>query len=174
MDSSDEFILVGKVSGVFGVKGWMKVFSFTDPRQNILNYSPIYISQKGKWVEVKVLDGRMQGKGVVISLDKVTDPDHVLPLIGAELAIKATQLVKPAENEFYWSELIGLTVVNLNNDVFGQVDSLCETGAHDVLLVKDKQQKTERLIPFVLGEIVKSVDLEKEIIHVDWEMDYLR
>ena len=173
MADSEEFILVGKISGVFGVKGWMKVFSFTDPRKNILNYSPLYISRKGEWIEAKIVGGRTQGKGIVMGLLDVSDPDQVLPLIGSELAIKATQLTTTADNEFYWSQLIGLTVVNLNNDVLGQVASLFETGAHDVLSVKDKD-KTERLVPFVMDEIVKSVDLDKAIIQVDWEMDYLR
>lgn len=172
MESSEEFVLVGKISGVFGVKGWMKIFSFTDPRKNILSYSPIYISRKGEWVEAKVAGGRVQGKGVVIGLVDVTDPDQVLPLIGSELAIKKEQL-KPAGNgQFYWSELIGLTVTNLDDAVLGQVDSLFETGARDVLLVKDKAQKIERLIPFVMDEIVELVDLDKGIIRVDWELDY--
>ena len=172
MESSEEFVLVGKISGVFGVKGWMKIFSFTDPRKNILSYSPIYISRKGEWVEAKVAGGRVQGKGVVIGLVDVTDPDQVLPLIGSELAIKKEQL-KPAGNgQFYWSELIGLTVTNLDDVVLGQVDSLFETGARDVLLVKDKAQKIERLIPFVMDEIVELVDLDKGIIRVDWELDY--
>jgi len=171
MADSEEFILVGKISGVFGVKGWMKIFSFTSPRQNILSYSPLYISHKGEWIEAKVVGGRAQGKGVVMGLADVTDPDQVLPLIGSELAIKAAQLNATDDNEFYWSQLIGLTVVNLNNDVLGQVDSLLETGAHDVLLVKDKE-KTERLVPFVMGEIVKSVDLDNAIIQVDWQLDY--
>lgn len=172
MSSSEEFIPVGKISGIFGVKGRMKVFSFTDPRKNILSYSPIYISRKGEWVEAKVSGGRVQGKGIVMGLVDITDPDQVQPLIGSELAITKKQLKPTAKDEFYWSELIGLTVVNVQDEMLGQVESLLETGAHDVLQVQDKEHKTERLIPFVMGEIVKSVDLDAKIIRVDWGLDY--
>jgi len=172
METSEEFIPVGKISGAFGVQGWMKVFSFTEPRNNILNYSPLYISRKGEWVEVKVSDGRMQGKGVVMGLENITDRDQVLALIGSEFAIKKTQLKPAAKDEFYWSDLIGLTVVNMDGGQLGQVDSLLETGANDVLVVQDKEQKIERLIPFVMDEVVKLVDLNKKLIRVNWELDY--
>ncbi|PCJ30102.1 MAG: ribosome maturation factor RimM [Gammaproteobacteria bacterium] len=170
--TSEDFILVGKISGVFGVKGWMKVFSFTDPRKNILAYTPLYISRNGQWVEIKVSGGRVQGKGVVIGLDDIDDPDKVLPLIGSELAIKQSQLKPSTGNDFYWSELIGLAVVNLNDEALGVVDSLLETGKHDILVVKNKEQKTEQLIPFVMEEVIQLIDLDNKIIRVDWELDY--
>jgi 16S rRNA processing protein RimM len=170
--ASEEFVPVGKISGAFGVKGWVKVFSFTDPRKNILSYSPLYISRKGEWIEVKKTGGRTQGKGVVMGLENVTDRDQVLPLIGAELAIKNTQLKPTAKGEFYWSDLFGLTVVNLQDREFGQVDHLLETGANDVLVVKEDGKNEERLIPFVMDEVVKLVDLDNKIIRVDWEVDY--
>jgi 16S rRNA processing protein RimM len=172
MDTPEEFVPVGKIAGVFGIKGWMKVFSHTDPRKNILSYSPLYLSLKGEWVEAKVSKGRVQGKGIVIALEDVTDPEQVLPLIGTVLAIKKEQLRPSGSGEFYWSELTGLTVINLDDAVLGQVDSLMETGGHDVLVVKDKEQKTQRLIPFVLEDIVQKVDLDGGFIQVDWESDY--
>jgi 16S rRNA processing protein RimM len=172
MSTSEEFIPVGKISGVFGVKGWMKIFSFTDPRKNILNYSPLYMSQRGEWIEVKVMTGRVQGKGIVLSLENVTDPDQVLPLIGNQLAITKQQLKPAGNNDYYWSQLIGMAVVNRQDEPLGIVDSLSETGANDVLQVTDAEQKTQRLIPFVMDEIVDSVDLDKKIIRVDWELDY--
>ena len=89
METTEAYIPVGKIAGVFGVKGWMKVFSFTQPRKNILSYSPLYLLTKGQWVEAKVSKGRVQGKGIVISLENVTEPEQVFPLIGTELAIKA-------------------------------------------------------------------------------------
>jgi len=172
MDTAEGFIPVGKIAGVFGVKGWMKVFSFTQPRKNILSYSPLYLLTKGQWVEAKVASGRVQGKGIVIALENVTEPDQVLPLIGTELAIKQHQLKPTEQDEFYWSDLTGLNVINLHDESLGQVDSLVETGAHDVLLVKDKVNKTQRLIPFVMGEIVDEVNLDSGFIRVDWELDY--
>ncbi|MCL4150389.1 UNVERIFIED_CONTAM: hypothetical protein GTU68_064920 [Idotea baltica] len=150
----------------------MKVFSYTDPRNNILNYSPLYLSLKGDWVEAKLSNGRVQGKGIVIALENVTDPEQVLPLIGTALAIKKAQLKSTDSDEFYWSELTGLKVVNLDDEVLGQVDSLIATGGHDVLVVKDKAQKIQRLIPFVMDDIVRKVDLANGAVVVDWEKDY--
>jgi 16S rRNA processing protein RimM len=170
--TSEEFVPVGKISGAFGVKGWVKVFSFTEPRKNILSYSPLYISRKGEWIEVKKSGGRTQGKGVVMGLENVTDRDQVLPLIGAELAIKNTQLKPTAKDEFYWSELVGLTVINLQDQPLGQVDHLLETGANDVLVLKVDGEDEKRLIPFVMDEIVKLVDVDKNLIQVDWGVDY--
>lgn len=172
MAASEEFIPVGKISGAFGVKGWVKVFSFTDPRTNILDYSPLFLSRQGEWLEIKVSGGHAQGKGVVMGIANVTDRDQVQPLIGSELAIKKEQLEPAAEDEFYWTDLQGLTVVNLDDETLGLVDHLLETGANDVLVVKAKGDNTERLIPFVMDDIVKLVDLDKQIIQVDWGKDY--
>ncbi|EGL56073.1 MAG: ribosome maturation factor RimM [Pseudomonadota bacterium] len=172
MSTSEEFIPVGKISGAFGVKGWVKVYSFTEPRTNILQYSPLFLSRRGDWIEIKVSGGRLQGKGVVMGIENVTDRDQVQPLVGADLAIKKSQLEPVDEDEFYWNDLEGLTVINLQNQVLGKVDHLLETGANDVLVVKADGKKAEILIPFVVDEIVKLVDLDEEIIQVDWSEDY--
>lgn len=172
MAASEEFIPVGKISGAFGVKGWVKVFSFTEPRANILEYSPLFLSRRGEWIEIKVSAGHAQGKGVVMGIANVTDRDQVQPLIGSELAIKKEQLEPADEDEFYWADLQGLTVINLEDETLGQVDHLLETGANDVLVVKAKGDNTERLIPFVMDDIVKLVDLDKQVIQVDWGKDY--
>ncbi len=170
MAASEEFIPVGKISGAFGVKGWVKVYSFTEPRANILEYSPLFLSRQGEWIEIKVSGGHLQGKGLVMGIANVTDRDQVQPLIGAELAIKKDQLEPTEEDEFYWTDLMGLNVENLDGDLLGQVDHLLETGANDVLVVKAKGK--ERLIPFVMDEIVKLVDLDNKLIRVDWDKDF--
>jgi 16S rRNA processing protein RimM len=172
MADTEEFVPVGKISGAFGVKGWVKVFSYTEPRTNILQYSPLYLARQNGWVEVKVSGGHMQGKGVVMGLENVTDRDQVTPLIGSELAIKKHQLKPAQKNEYYWADLVGLQVITEQGASLGEVDHLLETGAHDVLVVNDKAKKTERLIPFVMDEIVQSVDLDKHYIQVNWQEDY--
>jgi 16S rRNA processing protein RimM len=120
---------------------------------------------------VKVVEGRLQGKGVVMSLDGVTDRDQVLPLVGVELAIAKTQIKPAGKDEYSWSDLIGRSVVNVQDEQRGEVESLLENGAHDVLVVVNND-KTERLIPFVLDDIVELVDLDNKVIRVDWELDY--
>ena len=165
MADASEYIPVGKISGVFGVKGWVKVFSYTDPRDNILEYKPLYVHRHG--------GGQLQGKAVVMSLEKVTDRNQAMTLIGSELAIKRSQLLETDEDEFYWADLVGLTVINAENEKLGIVDHLLETGANDVLVVSGTEPDTEYLIPFVLDRTVLKVDLENKQIQVDWQADYL-
>lgn len=112
-------------------------------------------------MEAKVVGGQVQGKGIVMGLSNITDRDQVTALVGSELAIKNTQLVPAEDGEFYWSDLIGLTVINTQQQTLGTVDHMLETGAHDVLVVID-ENKQERLIPFVLDEIVEQVNLDKD------------
>ncbi len=173
MADASEYIPVGKISGVFGVKGWVKVFSFTEPRENILEYKPLYVLRHGDWLPIDVNGGQLQGKAVVMSLENVTDREQAMALIGSELAIKRSQLVETEDDEFYWADLIGLSVVNTEDQLLGQVDHLLETGANDVLVVDAIEPDTQYLIPFVLEKTVLDVDLENKQIRVDWQTDYL-
>lgn len=173
MAQASEYIPVGKISGVFGVKGWVKVFSFTEPRDNILEYAPLYVQRHGDWVPIAVNGGQLQGKAVVMSIDQVTDRNQAMTLIGSELAIKRSQLLDTEEDEFYWADLIGLTVINVDDEVLGTVDHLLETGANDVLVVNAPETDKQYLIPFVLEQIVLKVDLDNKQIRVDWQADYL-
>ena len=170
-EMTEEFLPVGKISGSFGVKGWVKIFSFTEPRTNILEYTPLFINTQGEWKEVEVSGGKAQGKGVIMGFKNVTDRNQTLPLIGAELAIKKSQLAPAEDDEYYWTDLIGLEVVDEQQQMLGLVDSLLETGANDVLVVKTVHGE-EILIPFVLDVIVKSVDIDNKRILVDWQTDY--
>lgn len=173
MADASEYIPVGKISGVFGIKGWVKVFSFTDPRENILEYKPLYVHRHGDWIPIGVNGGQLQGKAVVMSLEKVTDRNQAMTLIGSELAIKRSQLLETDDDEFYWADLVGLTVINAENEKLGIVDHLIETGANDVLVVNGTEPDTEYLIPFVLDRTILKVDLENKQIQVDWQADYL-
>lgn len=173
MAEASEYIPVGKISGVFGVKGWVKVFSFTEPRDNILEYAPLYVQRHGDWVPIAVNGGQLQGKAVVMSIGQVTDRNQAMTLIGSELAIKRSQLLDTEEDEFYWADLIGLAVINVDDEVLGTVDHLLETGANDVLVVNAPETDKQYLIPFVLEQIVLKVDLDNKQIRVDWQADYL-
>ncbi len=168
--TDNDLINVGEVSGVFGVKGWVKVFSFTQPRENILTYSP-WILKKGKALKsVKLLDGRRQGKLVVAALEGITDRDQAAALIGWKILIEKNQLPVTEQGEFYWVDLVGLNVVNLEGVDLGKVYTLLETGANDVLVVKDGEK--ERLIPFIQPQTIIKVDLENGLIVVDWDADF--
>lgn len=168
--NEQQYIVAGKISGVFGIKGWVKVHSFTDPRENILNYSP-WILRKGNQLKTfAVLDGHLQGGAVVASLSDITDRDKAASFLGYEILIDGNLLPEPAEGEYYWRDLIGLKVENEQGIALGVVDYLLETGANDVLIVKDGKQ--ERLIPFLQGQFVKSIDLKTGLMIVDWDADF--
>jgi 16S rRNA processing protein RimM len=173
MAEAGEFIPVGKISGVFGVRGSVKVFSYTEPRDNILRYKPLFLKRQGQWIEIDISGGQLQGKAVVMSIRNVTDRDQALPLIGGELAIRREQLKATDQDEFYWADLIGLSVINTEDVVLGKVDHLLETGANDVLVVMQEGTKAQHLIPFVMDEVVLNVDLENQQIRVEWQSDYL-
>jgi 16S rRNA processing protein RimM len=164
--SAQQYVVVGEVSGVFGVKGWIKVYSFTSPKENILTYSP-WLLRKGSDVKtVEVLDGNLQGKAVVAWLSGINDRDTAVSLNGYEIVIDASLLPEPEKGEYYWRDLIGLKVETEQGIALGVVDYLLETGANDVLVVKDGDK--ERLIPFLQGQFVKHINLETGLMIVDW------
>lgn len=161
---------VGQVSGVFGVKGWVKVYSYTDPRENILQYSPWFLRKNGLLWEVKLLGGRRQGSLVVAELQGISDRDHAAELMGADVLISKQQLPKASDGEYYWADLIGLEVINQEGCKLGKVDNLLETGANDVLVVVDGE--LERLIPFLQQSTILKIDLDDGVIVVDWDPDF--
>lgn len=166
----NELISIGEIAGVFGIKGWVKVFSLTDPRENILNYSPWILKKDGEVKEVKLLSGKRQGKSVVACIEGVSDRDAAASYSGWEILINKSQLPEAEEGEYYWADLVGLSVETESGIGLGKVDYLIETGANDVLVVKDTEQ--ERLIPFLQGSTIKKIDLEGKLIIVDWDPDF--
>lgn len=161
-------ITLGKIVGVFGVKGWVKVFSETRPREQIFKYSPWLLVVNGDEFEVEVLEGRQQGKGLIASLKGYTDCEDARKLIGSEILVSQDSLPKTGKNEYYWSQLTGLNVVNLQGIELGKVVNLFETGANDVLVVKGEK---ERLIPFTEFAVI-DVDIDSNNIVVDWDEDF--
>lgn len=167
--AADRHIAVGRVSGLFGVQGWVKLYSFTEPRDRLLEYKLLLLGDEETRRPVKLAEGRAQGKGLVGRFEDITDRDQAAGLVGLELAVLRSQLPEAAADEVYWVDLMGLAVVNTQGASLGRVERLLETGANDVLVVMGDR---ERLIPFARGPIVKQVDLAAGTIVVDWELDY--
>lgn len=167
--SNQDLINVGKISGVFGVKGWLKVFSFTEPRDNILSYQHWLLKKGSQDKSVKVMRGQLQGKGVVVEVEGVKDRDQALALMGWGIYITHEQLPPPSTGEYYWVDLVGLEVETLEGLQLGKVDSLLETGANDVLII---QGERERAVPFLQGQTVKLIDLAARKMIVDWDPDF--
>jgi 16S rRNA processing protein RimM len=177
MSAADEKLIVGKISGVHGVKGWVKVHSDTEPREGITEYSPWYLQQgsqrKGEWRQVRVEQGRRHGKTVIAKLEDVDDRDAAMLLTGAVIAISARQLPLLDKDEFYWRDLVGLRVINTQGLELGTVQRIIETGANDVLVVGDSTREgREHLVPWTPGNAVLDVDLDNGQIRVDWDEDF--
>ncbi|MFO7592737.1 MAG: ribosome maturation factor RimM [Pseudomonadota bacterium] len=168
--SNDDYIVVGRISGLYGVRGWVKVYSHTRPRESIFGYSTWHLSMNGEWRAVALEDGRAHGKAIVAKLKGCDDRDAAAALMNTTVAIRREQLGRAAPGEYYWADLQGLKVSNLDDVALGTVSHLLETGANDVLVVK--QGRTERLIPFVQGRFVTDIDLDSGEMTVDWDPDF--
>jgi len=201
----DKLIVVGRVAGLYGIKGWVKVFSYTDPMEAVVDYSPWFIRARDQknagrktWVQVKLKAGKRHAKTVVAKLDGCNDRNAAMAYVGTEIAIEPQQLESLKEkNEYYWRELIGLRVINQQDVELGVVKKLLETGANDVLVVVSdiesvmkseaepeeasesenvkpeiRERPRERLIPWTMNNAIIAVDLERQVIEVDWDPEF--
>jgi 16S rRNA processing protein RimM len=164
----DDLICVGHILGAQGIKGWVRVFSNTSPRENIVSYSPWVIERGSELSKVEVT-GRLQGKNVLAQLAGIEDRNQAEELTGCQIYISPEQLPRLESGEYYWSDLIGLSVETLQGDPLGVVESMLETGADDVMVLSGER---ERLIPFVVDQIVREVDLGNQRLVVDWSPEY--
>ena len=165
---ADQSIVLGKLSAPFGVKGWSKVTSYTDPPLGILEYKQWSVVKNGSARQLSVVEARPHGKFIIVKFDGVEDRDAAALLTHAEIRIDRNRL-PDTEEGYYWVDLIGLEVVTTEAVVLGTVQSLMETGANDVLVVNGDR---ERLIPWIEGDVVQTVDLKKGSIVVDWDPEF--
>ncbi len=164
---------VGKIAGLYGVKGWVKVYSDTDPRENIVAYSPWQIDCggdcDGDWREVEVAEGRRHSKTVIVRLKGCECREAAQQLLGCEISIWRDQLAPLQPGEYYWADLEGLDVITVQGVSLGQVQRVFDTGANHVLSVRGER---ERLIPLVEPQYVKKVDFDARVIEVDWDPEF--
>lgn len=171
---NDDKIILGQINGIYGVQGWVKVFSHTAPRQNILNYSPWLVKVNQTWRSIELKDGRTQqgGKLVVAQLAGISDREMARTFMGCDIAILPEQLPE-ADSGYYWMQLMGCQVLLTDGSLLGKVTELIETGAHDVLRVQkpDELELGSILIPFVMDQFILNVDVKAKIIQVDWALE---
>ena len=164
---SGKKILVGKISNPHGIKGWIKVISFTDPIENILSYKKWTISDNETEKTYCLEDSRIQGNKIVIKLEGVNNRDDADLLKNLQIEINRSDLPELEENSYYWEDLVDFNVIDIKGMHVGKVDSLFRTGSNDVLVIIN-ETKQRLLIPFIMEEVIKYVDLDKELISIDW------
>ena len=161
-----ERIPIGYVSGVHGIAGGLKISSSTQPVERMLEYRPWDLARNGEWWRLELRSGRPYGKGLLVRLEGIEDRESARTWVGSEVAVSRAQLPVPDPDEYYWCDLIGTEVTDVHGAILGRVQSLMETGSNDVLVVHGER---ERLIPFIVGQVVKSVDLDNRRVTVDWD-----
>ena len=162
-------VVLGEVVGVHGVRGAVKVYSATRPRENIFDYPVWTLVLNGQSRDYAVLGSRQQGKGLIATLAGVSDRDSAMALRGHEIRVPRQQLPAAESGEVYWADLQGLEVINVDGSRLGVVTGLMETGANDVLVVDGDR---ERLIPYVPDRHVLEVDLTAGQLRVDWDPEF--
>ena len=159
---------MGRVLGPYGVRGWIKLRTFTEHPDSLADYARWLVADGAGWREVEVEETHLHSGQLVVKLAGVNDRDQALALRGREVAVPREDLPPAGEGEFYWADLIGLEVVNMQGEILGKVEDLLETGANDVLVV---QGDAQHLLPYV-DAVVLDVDLEAGRIQVDWGLDF--
>jgi 16S rRNA processing protein RimM len=159
---------MGRIVGAFGIQGWLKLKPSTEAPERLGEFVRWLVRTNAGWREMALEGFEVHSKGPVAKLAGCADRNGAESLRGSEVAVTRAELGEPDEGSLYWVDLIGLDVVDEGGHSLGKVESLFETGATSVMVVKGER---ERLIPFVPG-YVKAVDREARRITVDWKADY--
>lgn len=161
-------LIIGRFGAKHGVHGWQRLISLTKPLGNILSYNPLFIFIHKQWQKMPKHETMWRGDSLLIRLADCTSPEQAKLYTGIEIGIEKQQLPALTENEYYWSDLEGMEVYHQSGLLFGTVKYLFEAGASDILVVEGERR---RMIPFVHGSPIISVDLQQKKIIVDWDPD---
>ena len=175
--AADATLVIGKITGSYGIKGWVKIHPYTDPQENFLEFGHWMLKRRSGLEPIECDAGRRQGRGLVAHMAGVDDRTLADSYKGLEVAVPADGLPQLEQGDYYWSQLQGLQVWCQDGEgrvLLGSVDYLIETGANDVLVVKACEgsiDQRERLIPYLPGDVVTRVDLDEAVIEVQWHLD---
>lgn len=165
----ERLIVIGRFGAPFGVKGWMKIHAFTEDTDDILQYQPWFADFKTGLTEVKILGHRKHHNGIIAQVEGCDTKEDTVRFRNVNIAVKRSTFPELEDDEYYWTDLVGLTVSNTAGVTLGKIDHIMPTGANDVLVLKGDK---EILIPYVKNKVIKQVDLENKTMIVDWEPDY--
>ena len=169
MTDTQNRVAMGYIKGVFGIKGWLKIAANTEYSDSLLDYPEWQLVKDGKTVSVTLEAGKVVNGELQVKFEGINDRDLAFSLRGYTIEIPREAFAPTEEGEYYWADLVGMTVVNKDHTVLGKVSNLMETGANDVLVVNGKYGQI--LIPFV-SQYVETVDTSSKTITADWGLDY--
>lgn len=163
-------VILGKFGATHGVQGWIKVYSFTTPPENLLSHPTWQVNQRGQPKTYKVLANKLQNNHYLVKIEGINSPEQAQELVNCVIHTERSALPSPEPGEYYWSDLEGLTVITPGKITLGKVDHLFSTGANDILCVVDEKMR-ERLIPYI-KDVIIDVNLEKQQIIAEWDPDF--
>ena len=169
MSTQEDWVIVGRFGRPHGIKGFVSVYSFTEPNDNILSYSDWHVFLNSQWQAIKLLSVEVHNKAIVAQIEGFPERESVARLTNVEIAIRKEQLAILASGEYYWHQLVGMKVINQQGQEFGQVVEVMPTGSNDVLVVQGEKR---HLIPYLPGQFIIEINDESQTIIVDWEMDF--
>lgn len=176
---TNDLVVVGKITTVYGVKGWVKVHSYTEPMENLFGYPSLYLQRNGQWQALAFAECRHHQKGLIALIEGVSERETARTYCQCDIAIPAGDMPSLEEGEYYWHQLEGLQVIAITpageEVLLGEVQHLIETGANDVMVVKQCRGSVddrERLIPWLLEQVVKEVDLQAGTLKVEWDPEF--
>ncbi len=165
----DEWVIVGRFGRPHGIKGFVSVYSFTEPSDNILSYSDWHVSLNHSWQPIKILSVQIHNKTIVAQIEGYPERESVALLTNVEIAIRKEQLASLAPDEYYWHQLIGMKVINQQAQEFGRIIEIMPTGSNDVLVVQGEKR---HLIPYLPGQFIIEINDKSQTMIVDWDMDF--
>ena len=172
--AANGMLVAGKITGCYGIKGWVKIHSYTEPMENFLRFGQWQLKRRGQLEDICFDSGKRHGKGLVAHIEGVDDRTLAETFRGLEVLVAADELPHLDEGDYYWHQLQGLQVwcsEGGERSLIGTVDYLIETGANDVLVIKPSDGSVddrERLVPYLPGEVVRQVDLAAGTLEIDW------
>lgn len=168
--SNNQYVVLGKIGATYGVRGWLKVYPHEESLQSIFHYSPWFVSRDERtWQAIEVAENRLHGSALVVKFKGIDTKEAAASLTNQKIAVPRANLPPLKKDEYYWSDLIGLTVVTLSGEVLGKVIHLLATGSNDVLIVENEAHQ-KQAIPYLPDQVIRQIDLEKRQIIVDWEI----
>lgn len=169
MNNQENWIIIARFGRPHGVKGFVTVHSFTEPRDNVLKYADWHAFINHKWQPIKLLHAEVQSKSIIVQIEGYPGRDSAAHLTNVEIAVQKDQLKELEPGEYYWHQLIGMNVINQKGESFGKVIEIIPTGSNDVLVVEGDKK---HFIPYLLGQFILDIDANQQVITVEWDLDF--